>query len=87
MLDDKYLTDLLFSAASPRFLTALMIRETVAPNYSVHTNAISNLGGITATYSPIGHGGGERMIVYPVLIWLIALSGHLMAQSEIWSTQ
>ncbi|HIH87734.1 TPA: hypothetical protein HA344_00820 [Candidatus Bathyarchaeota archaeon] len=44
MLDDKCLAGLLFSAASAQFLTALMIREAMAPNYSVHTNAISDLG-------------------------------------------
>jgi len=30
----------------------------------------------------IGPGGMERMIVYPALIWLAGLSGHLIALSE-----
>ncbi|MDH5481822.1 MAG: DUF998 domain-containing protein [Candidatus Bathyarchaeota archaeon] len=34
----------------------------------------------------IGPGGMERMIVYPMLIWLAGFSGHLIALSEI-STQ
>lgn len=33
-------------------------------------------------YSIIGHGGSERMIVYPVLLWLIAFGGYLMASSK-----
>ncbi len=30
-------------------------------------------------YGLIGHGGSERMIVYPVLLWLVAFGGYLMA--------
>ena len=30
----------------------------------------------------IGHGGLERLIVYPVLFWSIAFGGHLMAMSD-----
>jgi hypothetical protein len=30
----------------------------------------------------IGPGGMERMIVYPVLIWLAGFSGHLIVLSE-----
>jgi hypothetical membrane protein len=29
-------------------------------------------------FGPIGHGGTERMIVYPAIIWLIAFGGYLM---------
>ena len=36
-------------------------------------------GGNTAVFGPIGHGGTERMIVYPVMIWLVALGGYLLA--------
>ncbi|MDD5420077.1 MAG: DUF998 domain-containing protein [Methanomicrobiaceae archaeon] len=35
--------------------------------------------GILSLYGPIGHGGSERMIVYPALLWLIAFGGYLMA--------
>jgi hypothetical membrane protein len=31
-------------------------------------------------FGPIGHGGAERMIVYPAMIWLMAFGGHLMAK-------
>jgi hypothetical protein len=27
----------------------------------------------------MGHGGAERMIVYPVMLWLMAFGGYLMA--------
>jgi len=190
MLDDRGKAGFLFLVASAQFITVLMLGETMAPGYSVHTNAISDLGvipetrllfnaslllvgvlnavagyffyrvhgkrvilalflaagigvagaaifpldqgvhglfaliafifcnveaiatarllnhpmnsisaalgsigliflalhvagdigGVTAAYGPIGHGGSERMIVYPVLVWLMALGGYLMAQ-------
>ena len=35
--------------------------------------------GNTAAFGPIGHGGTERMIVYPVMLWMIAFGGYLMA--------
>jgi hypothetical membrane protein len=34
--------------------------------------------GNEAVFGPIGHGGAERMIVYPALLWLMALGGYLM---------
>jgi hypothetical membrane protein len=36
-------------------------------------------GGNPAAFGPIGHGGAERMIVYPAMLWLIALGGNLLA--------
>ena len=38
--------------------------------------------GTTAIFGPIGHGGAERMIVYPVMVWLIAFGGYLLGASE-----
>jgi hypothetical membrane protein len=35
--------------------------------------------GNPAVFGPIGHGGAERMIVYPVMLWMLALGGYLMA--------
>jgi len=35
--------------------------------------------GVLDLYGPIGHGGSERMIVYPALFWLAAFGGYLMA--------
>ncbi len=37
-------------------------------------------GGNTAAFWIIGHGGTERMIAYPVMLWLILLGGDLIAQ-------
>jgi hypothetical protein len=42
------------------------------------THAASDFG-IMELYGPIGHGGSERMIVYPALFWLAAFGGYLMA--------
>lgn len=42
------------------------------------THAASDFG-IMDLYGPIGHGGSERMIVYPALFWLAAFGGYLMA--------
>jgi hypothetical membrane protein len=38
--------------------------------------------GNTAAFGPIGHGGTERMIVYPAMLSLLAIGGYLMATSE-----
>ena len=35
--------------------------------------------GNTAAFGVIGHGGTERMIVYPVMLWMLAFGGFLMA--------
>ncbi|WP_255197266.1 DUF998 domain-containing protein [Halorarius litoreus] len=35
-------------------------------------------GGNTAVFGPIGHGGAERMIVYPVMLWMVAAGGYLL---------
>lgn len=37
--------------------------------------------GNTAAFGAIGHGGTERMIVYPAMLWMLAFGGHLMAES------
>ena len=39
-------------------------------------------GGNPAIFGPIGHGGAERMIVYPVMLWLLALGGYLIGRDE-----
>ncbi|WP_217643694.1 hypothetical protein [Natrinema salaciae] len=31
-----------------------------------------------AALGPTGHGGAERMIVYPVMLWLVAFGGSLL---------
>ena len=35
--------------------------------------------GSVAAFGPIGHGGTERMIVYPAMLWMLAFGGSLMA--------
>lgn len=35
--------------------------------------------GNPAVFGAMGHGGAERMIVYPVMIWLMAFGGYLLA--------
>jgi len=37
---------------------------------------------MTGVYLGLGIGGMERMIVYPVMVWSLAFSGHLMALEE-----
>ena len=36
--------------------------------------------GNPAVFGPIGHGGAERMIVYPAMLWMLAFGGYLMAE-------
>lgn len=33
---------------------------------------------IITLFGPIGHGGSERMIVYPPILWMVAFGGYLM---------
>jgi hypothetical membrane protein len=40
-------------------------------------------GGNPAIFGPIGHGGAERMIVYPAMLWMMAFGGYLMAAHEV----
>ena len=37
--------------------------------------------GNPGVFGPIGHGGAERMIVYPAMLWMMAFGGYLMAGS------
>jgi len=39
-------------------------------------------GGNTAVFGAIGHGGSERLIVYPVMLWMVAFGGYLMAKGD-----
>jgi len=39
-------------------------------------------GGDAAIFGVIGHGGSERMIAYPVMAWLLAFGGYLMAAEQ-----
>jgi len=38
--------------------------------------------GTVAAFGPIGHGGTERMIVYPVMLWLVAVGGYLLGTAD-----
>jgi hypothetical membrane protein len=37
--------------------------------------------GDPAVFGPIGHGGSERMIAYPAMLWLLAFGGYLLARA------
>ena len=37
--------------------------------------------GDPAAFGPIGHGGAERMIVYPAMLWLLGFGGYLMGRA------
>ena len=39
-------------------------------------------GGNAAAFGVIGHGGTERMIVYPPMMWLVAFGGYLVASTS-----
>jgi hypothetical membrane protein len=43
-------------------------------------------GGNAAAFGVIGHGGTERMIVYPVMLWMLGFGGWLMAGPTAGST-
>ncbi len=39
--------------------------------------------GNPAVFGAIGHGGAERLIVYPAMLWMLALGGYLMAEGNV----
>ena len=39
--------------------------------------------GNAAAFGPIGHGGTERMIVYPAMLWMLTFGGYLMGQRDV----
>jgi hypothetical membrane protein len=43
--------------------------------------------GTAAAFGPIGHNGTERMIVYPVMLWTVALGGSLLAPRAEWAAR
>ncbi len=43
---------------------------------------IAGDAGNAAAFGPIGHGGTERMIVYPAMLWMLALGGYLMSADD-----
>lgn len=46
-----------------------------------------DMGGISAAFGPIGHGGTERLIAYPGLFWLMTFGGYLMASQALATKQ
>jgi hypothetical membrane protein len=38
--------------------------------------------GNPAVFGPIGHGGAERMIVYPVMLWMLVFGGYLIGPRD-----
>jgi hypothetical membrane protein len=38
--------------------------------------------GNPGVFGAIGHGGAERMIVYPAMLWMMALGGYLMGRDD-----
>jgi len=39
-------------------------------------------GGNADVFGAIGHGGSERMIAYPVMLWILAFGGYLLGSAE-----
>jgi hypothetical membrane protein len=38
--------------------------------------------GNPAVFGPLGHGGAERMIVYPAMLWMLAFGGFLLGDAR-----
>ena len=38
--------------------------------------------GNPSVFGPIGHGGAERMIVYPAMLWLLVFGGYMLASDR-----
>jgi hypothetical membrane protein len=67
-----------------RFDGAMRVLSALAGGIGLVFVVLMALGdaGNAAAFGPIGHGGTERMIVYPVMLWLVAFGGYLLAKSE-----
>ncbi|HET6744997.1 MAG TPA: DUF998 domain-containing protein [Candidatus Limnocylindria bacterium] len=63
----------------PRPMNGISLFAGIAGTAFVVLMVIGDAGN-TAAFGVIGHGGTERMIVYPVMLWLVALGGYLIAQ-------
>ena len=63
----------------PRPMNGISLLAGVAGAVFVVLMVIGDAGN-TAAFGVIGHGGTERMIVYPVMLWLVALGGYLLAE-------
>ncbi|HZW01544.1 MAG TPA: DUF998 domain-containing protein [Candidatus Deferrimicrobium sp.] len=62
-------------------MKALSVLAGVVGLVFVALMAIGDSGDVAA-FGSIGHGGTERMIVYPVMVWMLALGGYLMATCD-----
>jgi hypothetical membrane protein len=62
-------------------MRAISIGSGIAGLAFVVLMAIGDSGN-AAAFGPIGHGGTERMIVYPPMLWMVAFGGWLMAGSR-----
>jgi hypothetical membrane protein len=62
----------------PRPMNGISLLAGVAGAVFVVLMVIGDAGN-AAAFGVIGHGGTERMIVYPVMLWLVALGGFLIA--------
>jgi len=68
------------STILPKPLTILSILTGVVGLFFLFVHLLSDMN-LLSLYGLIGHGGSERMIVYPALLWLVAFGGYLMASS------
>jgi hypothetical membrane protein len=69
--------------ASATYLTGVMrMLSVLAGGVGLVFLVLMALGdtGNTAMFGPIGHNGTERMIVYPVMVWLLVLGGYLLGR-------
>lgn len=81
--DDVRTAGFLFILLGAAFVTVTMLAASIAPHYDFRGGAISDLGVIGETALLfngllVGLGGSERMIAYPVMLWMLALGGFLM---------
>lgn len=71
-------------ATATRLSGAMRVLSVLAGAVGLGFVVLMALGdaGNAAAFGPIGHGGTERMIVYPVMLWLVAFGGYLLGTSE-----
>ncbi len=65
----------------PGFVRVLSVLAGTVGLVFVVLMALGDAGNVAA-FGPIGHGGTERMIVYPAMLWLVTFGGYLLGQRD-----
>jgi hypothetical membrane protein len=80
-----FVTGPLAAAFSSRMLTnrPLAIFSVIVGLFSLSVLCFALFAGPNSPFQLFGRGGEERMLAYPVVLWMMAFAGYLMGSSKI----